>query len=53
MHEYAEWFASAWNCTEVDDVERLFYVHVRINQHGGLHVIEYDCDDSGSSYPCP
>lgn len=51
--EYGEWFASAWNCKEVDDVQRLFYVHVRVNRHGGLHVLEYRCDDSESAYACP
>ena len=53
VREYGEWFSSAWQCKEVDDVERLFYAHVRINQYGALHVIQYRCDDSGSAYGCP
>jgi hypothetical protein len=52
--EFGEWFGSAWNCHEYDDSGRVFWVHVRVRQGGGLAPgVEYRCNDVSASKMCP
>jgi hypothetical protein len=53
VFEYGEWFGTAWNCRAVDDVNRVFWLHVRTRTGSLTSVVESSCNDNRSQYACP